>query len=77
MGKMWAGAISGALAARAFIPRAIKRLRERPSANNGNGARGALPKLRTLCDSTAQPLSPKQYLERLAKVGLYTLNAVA
>ena len=78
MGKMWAGAISGALAARAFLPKALKNLKER---GNIGGKKKATTttmtsaavttspiSVRRLCDSTTQMLKPKQYLDRLAKV---------
>lgn len=79
MGKLWASAISGALAARALVPRALKRFRERgghdgsknaatttTTAAKASGA-DAPQSVRLLCDSTARTLDPEQFLERLAK----------
>ena len=68
---MWARAISGALVARAFIPKALKNLRERGAGVINKASRttnAATSPVRLLCDSTAQNLDADQYLDRLAKV---------
>ena len=82
MGHIWAGTISGALAARALVPIALKKLKEgrvvscssRPASSkvtqvtNASASLASCTTVRALCDFTAQPVSPEHYLKQLSKV---------